>query len=285
MEKRKMNTQAIGLDAGLKLMKWLTGLENLHYGYWEGLEVTAGNLREAQEAYTVKLFKLLPSKPCRILDIGGGAGETAKKLVALGHTVDIVVPSPLLADRCRANAPEATVHEMVFEDFESDEKFDICLFSESFQYIPLDESLPKCLGMLAPGGEIIVSDCFRTPEYSVEKMRAKVGGGHRIGAYREALASMPIEVVSEEDITVACAPSVEIEQGMFNVVGYALGRIDDEMAIAKPKSRWALHKLIGLGMNERKRSRLNQRLNEQTRNRDEFIKYNQYLMMKLRPTG
>ncbi len=104
MEKRKMNTQAIGLDAGLKLMKWLTGLENLHYGYWEGLEVTAGNLREAQEAYTVKLFKLLPSKPCRILDIGGGAGETAKKLVALGHTVNIVVPSPLLADRCRANA-------------------------------------------------------------------------------------------------------------------------------------------------------------------------------------
>jgi MPBQ/MSBQ methyltransferase len=285
MKRTKMNTQAIGLDAGLKLMQWLTGLENLHYGYWEGLEVTAGNLHAAQEAYTTKLFKLLPATPCRILDIGGGAGETAKKLVAMGHTVDIVVPSPLLAERCRANAPEATVHEMIFEDFETDKRFDICMFSESFQYIPLDQGLAKCLRLLDKDGEIIVSDCFRTPEYKVEKRSAKVGGGHRILNFRKTLAEMPIEILSEEDITLPCAPSVEIEQGMFNVVGYAMTRIDEEMTEVKPKSRWALHKLIGMVMNDSKRARLNQRLNEQTRNREAFAKYNVYLMMKLRPTS
>ena len=42
---------------------------------------------------------LLPEGPLRILDIGGGAGETAKKLLALGHSVEIVVPSAFLAAR------------------------------------------------------------------------------------------------------------------------------------------------------------------------------------------
>ncbi len=71
----------------------------------DGLDVSAGNLRRAQDAYTEKLFALLPPGPLRILDIGGGAGETAKKLLALGHSVEIVVPSAYLAGRCRANAP------------------------------------------------------------------------------------------------------------------------------------------------------------------------------------
>ena len=104
MSKDKIDTRAIGLDVGLEFVRWLTGAENLHYGLWDGLEVTAANLRTAQEAYTDKLFKLLPDAPCRILDIGGGAGETARKLLALGHQVEIVVPSALLAERCRKNA-------------------------------------------------------------------------------------------------------------------------------------------------------------------------------------
>ena len=100
----KLDTRAIGLDVGLSFIRWLTGAENLHYGLWTGLEVSAGNLRAAQDAYSDKLFRLLPEKPCRILDIGGGAGETAKKLLALGHQVDIVVPSAFLAGRCRETA-------------------------------------------------------------------------------------------------------------------------------------------------------------------------------------
>ena len=96
---QKIDTQAVGLDVGLAFIHWLTGAENLHYGLWSGLEVTAGNLRQAQDAYTVKLFGYLPEGRLRILDIGGGAGETAKKLLALGHSVEIVVPSPFLAAR------------------------------------------------------------------------------------------------------------------------------------------------------------------------------------------
>ena len=113
---KALDTRAIGLDVGLAFTKWLTGAENLHYGLWDGLEVTAGNLRAAQDAYTDKLFALLPKGPLRLLDIGGGAGETARKLLDLGHEVEIVVPSAYLADRCRENAPAAKIHEMMFEE-------------------------------------------------------------------------------------------------------------------------------------------------------------------------
>ena len=119
----KIDTQALGLDGGLHFIRWLTGAENLHYGLWTGLEVNAGNLRAAQDAYTDLLFSFLPPGPLRILDIGGGAGETARKLLALGHSVEIVVPSPLLAGRCRENAPGAAVHECKFEDFASAKRF------------------------------------------------------------------------------------------------------------------------------------------------------------------
>jgi len=281
MSKPKINTQAIGLDVGLHFVKWLTGSENLHYGLWDGLDVTAGNLRAAQDAYTTKLFKLLPDTPSRILDIGGGAGTTAAKLIALGHSVDIVVPSPLLAERCRENAPEATVHECMFEDFAGTGPFAVCLFSESYQYIPLDQGVPRCLELLGKDGHIILSDCFRSDAFTIEPGASTVGGGHLISKFRTALAGWPVQVLSEEDITKATAPSVEIEQGIFNVLGYGLTRVDDDLKDKRPKLRWMMNKVVCALMNERKRSRLDQRLNQQTRNREVFAKNNVYLMMKL----
>ena len=91
-------SQSIGLDIALILSKLITGKSNLHYGIWDGLEVTMGNLCLAQEAYTENLFNYLPKKKSmKILDIGGGGGETAKKLLDKGHEVDIIVPSKELA--------------------------------------------------------------------------------------------------------------------------------------------------------------------------------------------
>ncbi len=283
MAKRKIDTRAVGLDVGLAFIKWLTGAENLHYGLWTGLDPTAGNLRRAQDAYTEKLFELLPPAPARILDIGGGAGETARKLLALGYEVEIVVPSAFLASRCRETAQGAKVHETTFEDFAGTGPFDLCLFSESYQYIPLDQGLAKCLTLLAPGGAVIISDCFRTPEYRVEKLSAKVGGGHRETRFREMLEASPVEVIFEEDITEAVAPSVDVEQALFNVFGYAATRVDQELAVARPGLRWLVQRVLRLVLNARRRARLDQRLNQKTRTAENFIRYNRYLMIKLKP--
>ncbi len=283
---QKLDTRAIGLDVGLAFTRWLTGAENLHYGLWDGLDVNAANVGPAQAAYTAKLFRLLPDGPLRILDIGGGAGETAKKLLALGHSVDIVVPSAFLAARCRENAPGAVVHEMMFEDFAGTGPFDLCLFSESFQYIPIETALDKA-ARLAPGGHILIADCFRTPEGATQEGYArKVGGGHHITRWHEVLAARPgLTLLHEEDITDSVAPSVDVEQDLYNVFGLALTRIDAELAAKKPGLRRLLGFVLRVLLSAKARVRITQRLQERTRTAEAFRAYNRYLMVKLAVPG
>ena len=282
---RTLDTQAIGLDVGLGFVKWLTGAENLHYGLWDGIEISAANLGAAQAAYTAKLFALLPDGPLRILDIGGGAGETARKLVALGHEVEIVVPSPLLADRCRANAPGARVHLARFEDAALAGPFDVCLFSESFQYIPLDTALPKARDLVGPGGTILIADCFRAPGFRGGGRIRAVGGGHPINAFRSALSRLGLEVLHDEDITAAVAPSIDLEAGLFRVFGHAVTRIDEELAAKRPTARWTFATLLRTVLGQRRIGRILGRLDGEGRSSEAFLANNRYLMVKLRVPG
>lgn len=282
----KIDTRAVGLDIGLAFIRWLTGAENLHYGLWTGLEVTAGNLKAAQEAYTTKLFGYLPKGPLRILDIGGGAGETARKLVALGHSVDIVVPSAFLAGRCRETAPGATVHECMFEDYHGQGPFDLCLFSESFQYIPMAESLPKCARLLAPGGQILIADCFRTEAYLGRDAHGpQAGGGHKLTAFRAGLAGYGFRIKDEADITEAVAPSIDLEQQLFNVIGHSVTRVSDEVHTKKPGVHWAMARVIGLFLSAKRRANLMQRLTGRDRTSTGFCTFNRYMIMTLAPKG
>lgn len=284
MAKAKLDTRAIGLDIGLAFARWLTGAENLHYGLWTGLEVSAANLRAAQEAYTERLFALLPpGKGLRILDIGGGAGATAAKLIALGHEVQIVVPSAYLAGRCRANAPGAQVHECIFEDFTGQGPFDVCLFSESFQYIPLDQALGRARALLAPAGRIVIGDCFRADGFAPSGPTRAAGGGHRITAYRAAVAHHRLTVLSEEDVTEAAAPSIDLEQGFFNVIGHALRRIDQDLIAQRPRQARLLHGVLRLILSQRARTRIGRRLFETERTSAQFIRDNRYILTALAP--
>ncbi len=281
MAGQKLDTQAIGLDTGLALSRWLTGTEHLHYGLWTGLTVAAGNVGAAQDAYSARLFAHLPKGKLRILDIGGGAGETAKKLIALGHSVEIVVPSAYLASRCRINAPQAVVHEATFQDANPQGPFDLCLFSESFQYIPLDQSLPKALALLGPKGEILIGDCFRTPAYPTQTGGRICGGGHRIANFRAALATLPLKVLAEEDVTQAVAPSIDVEQALFNVLGRGLLSTSAELAKKRPLRHWLIHRALALLIPARKRAALADRLFQQNRNSALFIANNHYLLLRL----
>ncbi|WP_242678839.1 class I SAM-dependent methyltransferase [Rhodobacter calidifons] len=282
----KIDTRAVGLDVGLAFIRWLTGAENLHYGLWTGLEVTAGNLRAAQDNYSTRLFGYLPEGRLRILDIGGGAGETAKKLLALGHAVEIVVPSAFLAARCRETARGAVVHETTFEAFAGTGPFDLCLFSESFQYIPLAESLPKCARLLAPGGQVLIADCFRTEAYRGRAVHGpQPGGGHQIAAFRAAVPQAGFAVVAEEDITDAVAPSIDLEQRLFNVLGHGVVRVSDELRGKRPWAHWALARMIGLFLSARRRENLMQRLMGTARTSQAFRTYNRYLITRLARAG
>lgn len=283
----RIDTRALGLDVAAELARFLTGRENLHYGIWEpGVEVCAANLRQAQEAYSKRLFELIAPPSIRILDIGGGCGETARALTDLGHKVEIIVPSRVMADRCKANTGGAVpVHLMRFEEFESAARFDLCLFSESFQYIPVAAALAKAGSCLAEGGEILVADCFRSEKFFSEFTDVGiVGGGHGEAAFREALSVSGFEVVFEEDITDAVAPSVDLEQQLFNLLGFMAERFNEDFSLAFPLR----HRLLRFGLrfllNRRRLGRLERRLFGDFKNASLFRRYNRYLVVKLKPS-
>lgn len=281
----RIDTRAVGLDTALALSRWLTGTEHLHYGLWTGLEPVAANVGAAQDAYSARLFALLPNRSgLRILDIGGGAGETAKALIGMGHRVEIVVPSPFLASRCRANAPDAVVHECRFEALPSAGGFDLCLFSESFQYIPLAVALDKAASLLLPDGEILIGDCFRA-DTMPKRTRRVPGGGHRVGAFRAAVAARPLRIIAEEDVTDAVAPSITVEQGLFNVLGVGLTSLDRELTQKRPLSRRFLVRLAGAILGRGRRDRLVERLTCTARSADVFRANNRYLLLRLGKTS
>ena len=279
-------SQSIGLDIALILSKLITGKSNLHYGIWDGLENTMGNLCLAQEAYTRKLFQYLPKKKnMKILDIGGGGGETANELLQKGHEVDIIVPSKELAKEAKkVTKGNATIYETTFENFKpkNSKLYDVCLFSESFQYIPMDISLPKSSLLLNETGIILVSDCFRSEALKKSKSR-QPGGGHSIVKMEEKLSEFSLNVILREDITKSVAPSIDLEQKMFN----ALGEIISRLSISLKNKRVILYNLIRLLyktlIKKKRREDIERRLFSKSRTSHLFLTYNRYLIFKLKP--
>ena len=196
-----LDTKALGLEVSLAVAKFVTGKENMHYGVWDNLDPCLENLGKAQEQYTKLLFKYFPKKKkLNILDIGGGAGETAKKLISLGHSVTIIVPSDILSKRCLENTNnKAEVHNIRFEDYEPKKKqtFDLCLFSESFQYIPAKIALKKAKGLLNKGGQILVADCFRS-DVKHSSHNRRPGGGHPLSEMLKLIKDIDLNIISKK---------------------------------------------------------------------------------------
>ena len=280
---RKFDSKTLGLDLGVDFVRFLTGKEHLHYGIWEeGVEVCAGNLLRAQELYTEKLISHLPAgKQLNILDVGGGAGETALTLSNRGHKLEIVVPSPPLAKRCEAKLGASTpVHNLGFENFVMEQKFDVCLFSESFQYIPLEISLAKAREVTQPGGLILISDCFRSPEgYRNKQKYRPVGGGHPVTRFYEEVEKAGLVIAFEDDITKKVAPSIDLETEFYRFVGNSIARVDQELKAKTPLIRRTMASVYKQLIVEKSREKLQQRLTGQQRNKVEFCKNNCYLMV------
>ena len=278
----------VGLDIALKVSSFVTGKEHLHYGLWEKLDVTLENLGKAQEAYTNLLFKYLPKKESQkkleILDIGGGAGENAKKLIERGHRVTIIVPSKILAEHAKINTnKKAEILITTFEDYiPKYNSFDLCLFAESFQYIPIKTALKKARLLLKNNGEILIADCFRSDKKQIGIIR-QPGGGASLKSMEKELEIQKFKILVRKEITKLVAPSVELEQKFYNTLGFSINRIVTSLNVNRPITLKFLKIIYKIFFSKRRRKRLEKRLFENTRTADSFIKYNHYMIYKLRP--
>ena len=224
----------VDLDLFAHLLKVFADTPWLHYGLWlEGERPTFPTLRRAQERYVDKLIALLPPAPASILDIGGGTGALSGRLTALGYRVDMLTPSAAQVTMARATLGDSvTLHQSRFEDFGPGRTFDVCLFSESFQYIRLAEVFGKLDALLAPGGRIVISDCFRSPDYKGGRM---VGAGHRFTLFADAAAKAGYAITSDEDVTALAAPSIDIDRMFYrDALLPVLTRLGDMLERRRP---------------------------------------------------
>ncbi|MBA1147354.1 methyltransferase domain-containing protein [Ectothiorhodospiraceae bacterium WFHF3C12] len=199
------DSRELGLELGLLALRFFAGTEELHYGLWDGLDVRLENLPAAQKQYTENLVAHIPDEAGAVLDVGCGTGVVASRLLERGHEVECVSPSAVLADRAAERLGSAVpIHRCTFQALEVERQFDVVLFSESFQYIPMDESLPRAKRLLRPGGVIVICDFFRTDAPG----RGPLGGGHRYRDLPAAVEAAGLRIRHEEDLTDRIAPSM-----------------------------------------------------------------------------
>ncbi|MDH5751626.1 MAG: methyltransferase domain-containing protein [Deltaproteobacteria bacterium] len=205
----KVSTKELGLVLGAKLLN----VEDLHYGLWgKDLELRLGNLPEAQQRYTDFLLGHIPKGVKTVLDVGCGTGHVSRILLEKGYQVQAISPSPELSKLVRGRlGPEFPLHETTLEGFGTDSRFDLILFSESYQYIPLENSFAQARALLNPGGHVLICDFFRTDAPGKSPIR----GGHDWRKFQDALAAQPFEVVSDEDITALTAPNMDLVDNLL----------------------------------------------------------------------
>jgi len=131
----------------------------------------------------------------------------ALKLINREYQVDCVIPSTFLAEQVQEKLGDrSTIHICKFEQVNEIEKYDLILFSESFQYVKLGESLDKITNMLNVGGNLLICDFFKRD--GLEK--SPIGGGQNWQLFQKKISVHPMELIVDLDITEETAPTIDL---------------------------------------------------------------------------
>jgi SAM-dependent methyltransferase len=134
-----MKLKSVELDLTALMSEVMFGHGYAHYGYFpDGVpEVLSASLPWVRRSMPISNgWRLLFHDAGRrhtILDVGSGTGANARALIERGYQVACVSPSAQMNEMARAKLPEGTiVTDATFETFDTETRFDICLFAESF---------------------------------------------------------------------------------------------------------------------------------------------------------
>ncbi len=235
IEKTKVRIQPV-----LKLYLDLSKTNYLHFGLWKkGDKLTLENFQAAQERYLKNLIKTIPRGVNTILDVGCGVGGNAAKLSSLGYQVTGICPDPYQGQLFRKNTKgKAGFKLTTLEKFDTDQRFDLILMSESVQYIPFAEGLKKISSLLRPAGRLLISDYFK-------KETAKGVPNLPSGSLKDYLKEIDkagFKIISKQDITEGILPTLEYGSNVYlNYIRPVLSCILTTMQVHLPPVYWLIN--------------------------------------------
>ena len=198
-----------GMNLELYFATEVLKLNSLHYGLFpEGFkgEFTLAALRQAQTAFTENLLSHLPDDVRTVADIGAGIGDNARALSAKGMAVTAVSPDKNHVQHYNNEQSSGIdFHNVTFEEFRPDQKFDAVLFSESLNYMDHKDALERCRQMTEPGKTLLIANMFRL------KGKKKYADNFNIRELKfiKLARKYDFELVACQDITERTAPNME----------------------------------------------------------------------------
>jgi SAM-dependent methyltransferase len=236
----RLPSREFGLILGFILGRFCFKMEDLHYGFWtDNLPIEPQNVAKAQTQYTEFLLSHIPQGVETILDVGCGTGNTARKLLDCGYHVDCVSPNPFLTEHSRNTLGDrVTFFECRFEDLQTDKRYDLLLFSESFLFMHPETALSKIMELLKGGGHLLLSDLFKI----VPDGQTAIGGGQHLSQFYETISRFPFKQVKDIDVTSRMAPTFTL---LDNAYREAIKPAYD-LVIARLRTRypWAMRLLL-----------------------------------------
>jgi SAM-dependent methyltransferase len=274
-----MKLKSVELELTALISEVTFGHGYAHYGYFpDGVPevLSAEAVGAAQHAYFEKLVEAICTVPggvARILDVGSGTGANARALIGRGFDVACVSPSAQMNEMARAKLPAGTqVTDALFEAFETDARFDVCLFAESFHYIDLAKALAQAARYADKG--VVIFDYFRRAGHE----HGDGTRGTRADFLAEVARQGAFEILSDEDMTDAITPTFVIHEYLKNEkIAPFVQRLRAEVKASYPWRSWALEKVLGRSLDK---------LGRRTGRAQSFAREHEYrLIVMRRQTG
>ena len=180
----------------------------LHYGYFKNIDISSDEIsikefQNAQMNYIKLIINQIKSKESKILDVGCGMGGLSKVLKDNKYEVESVTPDDNQFKYITLKYPDLVVHHKKFEDFNSENKFDVIINSESIQYINLDTAFKICSKIINDDGRWIIVDYFRKNDDGINK------SGHLLTNFLNKVDRCGWKVTYSEDITQNVLPTLK----------------------------------------------------------------------------